>query len=209
MKYLKNFEQIKKFENKIKQQPFYLKGSDRLYISDELAKKITPTISDKKGTDFNDFIYQKNVDFLKNTKYDYKSSSGHIHNIFVSKNVSTGIKVRFNRIYSMSIFIKRGTNHNNEFGKFQYYIGGISGDSEMHGKNMVRATRECNLNFIIKLYPIVKYINNFYKKLKNEPFFDIIKNEIIKNNQLVRYMPLELENDNDISPIISLFKYNL
>ena len=62
---------------------------------------------------------------------------------------------------------------------------------------MIRATRECNLNFMIKLYPIVKYIKNFYKKLKNkEAFFDIIKNEVIKNPSISKYgIPEELQEE--------------
>lgn len=67
---------FKIFENNfiIQQQPFLLRKSDYLYISDEFAKSILPTFDDKQGTDYRDFVYQENLDFLNNTKKEYKSS---------------------------------------------------------------------------------------------------------------------------------------
>lgn len=34
----------------------------------------------------------------------------------------------------MNILLYRGSNFDNQFGKFQYYVGCISGDYKMHGK---------------------------------------------------------------------------
>ena len=122
----------------------------------------------------------------------------------------TKYNVGWGQRYGMNIFISRCNVKNNEFGHFQYNIGGNSGDSNMHGKNMIIATKECNLNLMIQLYPIIKYIKNFYKRLRLEGFCDIIKDSIIKKNSLIKYgVPQELTDDEDIGHIISENKYNL
>ena len=124
--------------------------------------------------------------------------------------LSTKYQVRWGQGYAMNIILLRGNIRNNEFGHFHYYIGGNSGDSDMHGENMIRGTRECNLNLMIKLYPIVKHIKNFYKRLRLEGFLDIIKDAIIKDNSLISYgAPDELINDDEVGHLISANKYNL
>ena len=55
---------FKLFENReIKQQPFFLGGSF-LYISDEVAHRIAPTLEElKKG---NEYLYQNQLHFFNN-----------------------------------------------------------------------------------------------------------------------------------------------
>jgi len=189
MKYLKYFE-----NNNIEQQPFYI-SNNTLYISDSLAVELTPTYNDLKkryhnNPDFADLINKKNIDFF-NRERDEK---GYIK----SREIHTNIKVRWRNMYSMNIIIKyRGNCLENEFGKFNYYITGNSGDSEMHGKNMKRATDECNYHLIIKLYPIVEHIKNFMRifKSKEYGFLDIIKKSLDKDIMLAKYgIPKELEH---------------
>jgi len=194
----------------IKQQPFFLRF-DRLYISTELAKDITPfdSNSDKCTIKYNIRTYQKNIYFFKGIKQKWTGSSGHIYESYKSRQANTNISVRYRGSYGMSIIINRGNKQINEHGEFQYYIGGNSGDYEMHGKNMIRATRDCNLNLMIKLYPIIPHIKKFYKKLQSDTFLSIIKNEIINNHNLAEYAPMELEGDQDIGYLVSAIKYNL
>lgn len=198
MKYLRLFEELNTVQN-----PFYLTG-DRLYISNELAHKITPTLEDYMRPDnpgwaiYND---QKNKDFYAGTR----SEKGYL----ISNQIGTKIQVRYNDMYAMNISIHRGNTINNEFGHFEYTIGGTSGDHSMHGNNMVRATRECNLHLMEKLYPIVKNIKNFYKRMKNkEGFFNIIRSEIIKNPSIAKDgVPDELEEE--FGHMYIAHKYNL
>jgi len=112
-------------------------------------------------------------------------------------------------MYAMTVSIHRGNTINNEFGHFEYDIGGSSGDYNMHGKDMIRATRECNLHLMEKLYPIVKNIKNFYKRMKNkEGFFNIIRSEIIKNPNITKDgVPDELEDE--FGHMYIAHKYNL
>ena len=189
MKYIKAYESL----NKI-QQPFFLRN-DKLYISDEVEHLVTPTYSQLKIKYPNlekyriNNIIQGNINFYNNTK----NEKGYR----INRQINTLYSTTYGIGYAMNIIILLGNQQSNDSGQFQYYIAGNSGDSEMHGKNMIRATRECNLNFMIKLYPIVKYIKNFYKKLKNkEAFFDIIKNEVIKNPSISKYgIPEELQEE--------------
>lgn len=201
---------IEKIKNTtIKQQPFFLRG-DRLYISTKFAKEITPFNNKQNNkTEWRDFVYKKNVEFFKDTKEEWVSSTGGVYNSYVANQANTNITVRYKGSYGMNLYIKRGNEKNNEFGKFKYYIGGYSGDFEMHGKNMIRNTRECNLNLIIKYYPIVSHIKDFYKKLKNKPFFDIIKEEILNNTQLADYTPDELSDDQDVGHLKMTNNYNI
>ena len=169
--------------------------NDKLYISDEVAHLVTPTYSQLKIKYPNlekyriNNIIQGNINFYNNTK----NEKGYR----INRQINTLYSTTYGIGYAMNIIILLGNQQSNDSGQFQYYIAGNSGDSEMHGKNMIRATRECNLNFMIKLYPIVKYIKNFYKKLKNkEAFFDIIKNEVIKNPSISKYgIPEELQEE--------------
>lgn len=190
------------------QQPFFL-SVDRLFISTKTAKYITPfdSNSDNGKIKYSDFIYNKNVQFFKNTKKEWTSSAGGKYNSYISNQAYTNIKVRYKKIYGMNIYIKRGNHRINKSGEFRYYIGGSSGDFEMHGKNMIRKTRECNLNLMIKLYPIVGHIKNFYKKLHITPFFDIIIGEILNNKELAEFLPKELEFE--YGYLKDAIKYNL
>ncbi len=185
---------FKIFENNtIEQQPFYLTGS-RLYISDNFSHSITPTLEElhkKSGnTKYIDYIYQNQLDFYNKKK----NEKGWL----LSTRLNTDISVTYKRMYKMNIVIYHGNQYNNRFGKFQYYIGGNSGDHEMRGKNMVRATKECNLNFMKKFYPIIENISDFYKKFEigDKGFFDIIIEELIKDPKIAKNgVPEELEKE--------------
>ena len=56
---------------------------------------------------------------------------------------------------------------------------------------------------------LVLHINDFYKRLKNkELFFDIIKDEIVRNPSIAKYgVPKELKKD--FGHFEDIFKYNL
>jgi hypothetical protein len=199
MRYLKYFEDL----NKI-QQPFML-INDTLFISDEIAHKMTPTLEElnKKGyrEGWSEYTCKNNKNFYGNIKDE--------NGYYISNHVVTDISVVYNGIFKMDLSIYRGNERDNEFGHFEYYIGGNSGDHYMHGKNMVRATRDCNIHLMEKLYPIVKNIKNFYKRLKNkEGFFDIIRDEILKNPEVAKDgIPPELEEE--FGHISASYKYNL
>jgi hypothetical protein len=206
---------FKIFENNNVQQPVFLSKTDFLYLSDDLTKSILPT----------DFEMAKrlshNQNFLKTQlkrKEYFISGKDWEDTYFNSKtkilSFGTYLSVSWrNNTYRMDLVVRsRGDNIlNNNAGSFKFYLTGSSGDYQMHGKNMVRGTRDANMNFMIKMYPIVEYIKNFYKRLKNgELFFDIIKEAIINDKSLVKYgAPLELENDKDVGHYITGNKYNL
>jgi hypothetical protein len=205
MKYLKYFEN--NTENI--QQPFYLTDHDYLYLSNELAKKIAPNFNNKKGIWSDDSInreLQKQIDFFNNTRNDKNQLI--VRYIYIDKSVTWN-----NNSYSMRLSLyNSGYDRDTKFGNFRYYLIGNSGDSEMHGKNMVRGTRDSNINFIIKLYPIVKYIKNFYKilKTKEKGFLEIIKDAILKDRDLIKHgVPNELLDDKDIGYLVYGEKYNL
>ncbi len=180
MKHLKLFEDIN-----IKQQPFWLSG-DKLYVSDYFAKYI--------AKDVPEYNKKSNDDFFNNVKTSYTSPNffgsgkSHTWESYVEKFARTNVIVRWRDIYAMNIIIKGRIDRKNDSGQFHHYIGGSSGDSSMHGKNMIRATRTCNINLIIKYFPIFNYIKNAHKKLQSDKFFDVIKNAIIENPKLKKYI---------------------
>ena len=201
MKYIKTFE-----KNQVNQQPFYLIGNT-LYISNKIVKKITEKPHEirkrfKHNTGYVEHFIRYNDEFYNNIKYE----KGYFKQHYAFSN----IKVSYGMGFDMEIRIYRGSIHDNEFGHFQYYIGGRCGSYEMHTDGMIRVTKECNLNLMKKLYPIIKPIKNFYKRLLIEGFIDIIKNEIIKDNSLIQYgVPSELTNDEEVEKIILINKYNI
>jgi hypothetical protein len=144
---------------------------------------------------------QQNIDFFAGTR----GEKGYLK----SNQIGTKMNVGYGSMYKMNLSIHRGNERDNEFGHFEFYIGGNSGSHDMGGKNMIRATRECNLHLMEKLYPIVKNIKNFYKRMKNkEGFFNIIINEIIKNPDVAKDgVPEELEEE--FGHIAMAIKYNL
>lgn len=198
MKYIKYFE-----NNNLEQSPFFLSKSDYLYLSYDFAKKIAPNYENNTKYRIN-FINNQ----LEYQKIFFDKSSEPIrrlNKIFLNMNVS------YNIGYVMNLELSKRVV-DTKFGSYYCFLYGYSGDHEMHGKNMVRATRECNLNFIIKYYPIVKHIKNFYSIFKTGEydFFELIKKSIIKDNKLINHgVPSELEKDKDISMLISMNKYNL
>jgi hypothetical protein len=200
MKYIKHFE-----NSSVIQQPFFLRN-DRLFISEDIAKsisKFTVNINDKNII-YTEYVIRKNYDFYNKVK----NENGRIPN----EAYTDDFYVRYKGGYRMNIIIHRNhTAYDNEYGHFEYYIGGNSGDYSMHGANMIRATRDCNLNVMIKIYPIVEFIKDFYKKMKNgEKFLDILKNAIKKDNSIVKYgPPHELIDDEDIGYLIGSYIYNL
>lgn len=175
MKYLKLFEEII-----IKQQPFYL-SNDRLYVSDDFAKYM--------ARDVPEHLISRRDDFFSGIKTTYKNWTN-----FKEKMTNTNIRVRWSKnglknFYVMSIYIYRRDNYlNNESGKFKYYIGGASGDSQMHGKNMIRSTMQCNINVIKKFFPIFEHISYAHKKLQENTFFDVIKNAVEESPELAKYL---------------------
>lgn len=208
MKYLKLFE-----ENNIKQQPFFISKNDRLFVSDEFAKYIAQDISS--------YLIDIRDDFFGNVKNTYNSiinGKSHIWTTFKERVLNTNVKVFWSKNglgenYVMNVRIYRyGDSYlNNESGKFKYYIGGISGDSEMHGKNMIRATRQCNINLIKKYFPIFEHIPYAHKKLQETPFFDVIKDSVKENPKLSKYLN-EIDYPQDFSDFIlrqQINKYNL
>lgn len=182
MKYIKSFENLS-----IKQEPFFLSKGDYLYVSDEFAHSISPDSKTlkkvyKKNQNWIIHELQKIKDFFSNEK----TEKGYYKTSYIRLELS----VRYtDDTYLMNLFLYRGSR-----GDYNYYIGGNSGDSDMHGKNMIRATRDCNLNFMIKFYPIVGHIKNFYSRFKaGEGFFDIIKKALDKDITLAQYgVPKEL-----------------
>ncbi len=205
MKYLKYFEN----NDIITQQPFYLTNHDYLYLSDDLAKKLAPNFNNKRGIWNDNSIdreLEKQIDFFNNTKNDKNQTI--VRYINIDKSVTWN-----NNNYRMNLSLYNGGyDRDTKFGNFRYYLIGNSGDSEMHGKNMVRGTRDSNINFIIKLYPIVKYIKNFYKilKTKEKGFLQIIKEATLNDNNLIKHgVPDELLEDEDIGYLVYGDKYNL
>lgn len=203
MKYIRTFE----INNNVNQQPFYLSKGDVLYVSDDFAyKKIKLSKRDiikfYKNKNIQKLMWKYQEQFF-NEDVDEKGRK-------LSTTLDTLKHVRFNNMYRMNIKLNSLGNYSNrEAGKFKFYIGGESGDFYMHGKNMIRATRECNLNFIELYYPIVKYIKDFYKKLKNgELFLDIIRNSVHKNPEIAKYgIPDELQDE--LGHYEASIKYNL
>ncbi|MCK9447199.1 hypothetical protein M0Q50_10135 [bacterium] len=172
MKYLKLFEKFNKvdntIENTIVQQPFYV-SSDRMWISDDIAKKI---IDEYYSHDFGKYsiITKLNLGF---------KTSKDSHN------------------YKFSVNIKKRDEYinNKMFGEFKYHIDGSCGDSgyfkyNIYGSNKFvgkRGVDSINNNIIIKLYPIWKYVKDGMKRLKNgEKFFDIIENSIRNNPEIAK-----------------------
>lgn len=168
MKYLKLFEKFNKvdntIENTIVQQPFYV-SSDRMWISDDIAKKIIDEyyshIVGKYTT-----ITKLNIRFKKS-----KDGSSLGFSVYIS-----------NRDEYIS---------NKKFGEFKYHINGSCGDYEYFSTYRYfigkRGVDSINNNIIIKLYPIWKYVKDGMKRLKNgEKFFDIIENSIRNNPEIAK-----------------------
>jgi len=222
MKYLKLFEEIN-----IKQQPLFLSPSDRLYVSDDFAKYITEygTFKDNTSDNWKKLYVKYNKEFLNDERDSYdkegeKAWAG-LSKPYKRSYAYTNLTVRYDKntnfkgggTYAMNILLYRH-NRNNNSGNFKYYIGGNSGDFEMHGKSMIRATRNCNYNLICKFFPIFLHIKDAYKKLKQgEPFYQLIENELDKNPSLENYLNFEylkgLENYPDIESKMMANKYNL
>lgn len=172
------------------QQPFYLRF-EKLYISDDIAKSLA-IVSNENGT-YNDVWFFNNIKrtkmFFDGTRYDSKYKGYKVNYL------QTSMSVTFKGVYKMSILVYRGNEQDNEHGFFKYYVGGISGDSEMHGKNMIRATRECNLNFIYNMYPFTKSIKNLKKRIKETTFYDIISNSLKNKELLFSDLPTNIQKD--------------
>jgi len=207
MKYLKYFESIE-----IMQQPFYL-SNDHLYLSDDVSKRVTPTLSELK------MIYKANPIWADRTIKDQEDFYNDIRtengNLKI-RNINLHKSVSYNDGYLMNLSLhRRSPLLNNEFGIFKNWLDGNSGDSNMNGPNMKRATKECNLKFIKKLYPIVEHIKNFYNifKSKDKVFLDIIKDAIDKDITLAQYgIPNEIKHlfdENTENAVMNSMKYNL
>lgn len=202
--YLKLFEE----HSRVIQQPFYLFG-DVMYVSDDFAKFITK--------DCKDYNKISNLEFFDDIKRTINSKKFGSWETYKQDFASTDFYVRYGG-NSMTILVKRiGTyeNNKNNCGEFNYYITGISGDFTMHGKNMLRKTRECNKNLIIKYFPVWEFIRRNMQRLKEEPFFEIIEKTLMKNPRLTelfgdfKYNPKELEYYPNIEMIINSNKFNL
>lgn len=205
MKYLKYFENIE-----ITQQPFYLSPGDFLYLSEDIAKSLRPSLKEIRKI-YNPGWANKELQDHDDFFNDVRKEDGYLK----KTNINIIRSVTYDRNLKMNLHLSRfSPERNNEFGTFKTKLSGQSGDYSMHGKNMKRATRECNLNFIITLYPIVAYIKNFYKIFKSgdKSFFDIIKEALDKDIMLAQYgIPKEIKYlfDNDIEgSIIQQIKFN-
>jgi hypothetical protein len=170
------------------QQPFYLRNTDRLLISDDFAKFITKDVTVHDMT--RNIIFFNNTRHTRTYQWNNKPST---YTRYDERMATTGFSVRWNRggsgfNYAMTIYIYRVNEQTNDSGKFQYYIGGRSGDSEMFGKNMIRATRQCNINLIKKYFPIFNHIKYAHKKLQTDTFYDVIKKSIQENPKLDKYL---------------------
>jgi hypothetical protein len=206
MKYLKYFEN----HNEITQQPFYISG-DHLYLSEEVAKRAIPTLKELKDISKDKIWINRRLQDQDDFFNGIRNANGYlkVRDIHLNKSVS------YNDMYSMNLSLyKMSPTINNKFGSFNIYLNGNSGDYFMHEKNMKRATRECNLKFIIKLYPIVAHIKNFYKMLKDKkPFSDIIKEALDKDIMLAQYgIPKEIKHlfdDGVEGSVIQQIKFNI
>lgn len=194
MKYIKTYENLTNI-----QDPFYLsKSGEYLYLSDDLVKSITPTLSELSKKYNNNIVKRIYNDQL----------------LFLSKETNERGFKKVNRLdiqihigYSANNYRMNMIIFNNHSNNYNYYLGGNSGDHDMHGKNMKRATRECNLKFMIKMFPIVAHIKDFYKKFQNQErsFLEIIKDEIDKNIMLAQYgIPPQIKHlfDEDLEDIV-------
>jgi len=160
------------------QEPFFLSG-DVLWISDDIVKELIPTYQD----------WYDCFDNFDNEEERVRRSKSNTQN-FGDKRITLHCNKEYNHVayddgrFRMNLhFQKITTTRENKFGTFNYYLSGNSGDSDMHGKNMVRATRECNMEFMIKIFPIVKnfkykQIQSFCDKNSGEGFTKMIKDYI-------------------------------
>lgn len=209
MKYIKTYENLHNY-----QEPFFLTPTaDMLYLSDDLAKSILPNFKNKIGK-YNEWYINKELENQKHFFNNTVDEKGYLK----ARRISLDTHVSYNNdMYRMNLSLSRRTDgRKTTFGTYYCYLVGDSGDHSMHGKNMIRATRDCNLNFIIKLYPIVKHIKNFYKIFKTGEFgfLEIIKNALDKDIMLAQYgVPKELLKDpkyKDMEGYIKgSMKYNL
>lgn len=202
MKHLKTFENI----NNHTQQLFYLSKGDVLYLSDDFVNRIKPTANELKKNYKNNQYYKYVLDKQKAFFNDERNEKGYR----ISTRLDLLKSVTYDGMYRMNIVLfSRQEYLIKDVGKFKYYIGGNSGDYDMHGKNMIRATRECNLNFIALYYPIVKHIKDFYKKFKNdELLFDIVRKAVRKNPEIAKYgIPEELQDE--LGHYETSIKYNI
>lgn len=188
MKYIKSYEKLQS----VFQEPFFLSSSGNiLYVSDEFAKKILPKY---KRSKYNQSYITRELENQKDFFNNTVNEKGYLK----ARRISLDMTVRYD-IYSMSLFLSRNLNgKTTKSGTYHSYLSGRSGDSEMHGKNMIRATRECNMNFMIKFYPIIEHIKDFYKIFKTGElgFFEIIRNALDKNIMLAQYgVPKELNKE--------------
>ena len=73
------------------------------------------------------------------------------------------------------------------------------------------ATRECNMNFMIKFYPVIEHIKNFYKIFEEsgKGFLEIIDEAISKDNKLKQYKPNIPKQSIELQSDIIGYKYNL
>lgn len=185
---MKNLILFENFDN-IK-QPIFLSRTGRLHISEEFAKFIgaeTIKIYNVKYIHINQ--KQRIDDFFNDVKVEHNLGKWYSYK---EKYLHTGIKISYDKTnlnkfnsgsYIMNIRIER--TYNNVYKNFPYFINGSSGDFDMYGKRMVRASMHVVMNFLARYFPIIKLFNikHFYKKLKDgEPFLDIINNEISNIN---------------------------
>jgi len=195
MKYIKYFENINS------QQPFYLRGNT-LYLSDDFAISLCSTL---------DKFKKKNPDNLNYMNYLYQKQIKFFNGFQDSREISIDYYVTWRRMYKMNLGLRRSGGYDNQFGNFSYYLIGNSGDSNMHGKNMKWATRECNMNFMIKFYPVIEHIKNFYKIFQEsgKGFLEIIDEAISKDNKLTQYKVKLPKQNIELQGDIMVYKYNL
>jgi len=221
VKYLKKYQLFE--ENSITQQPLFLTTGGRLYVSDDFAKFLTEygTFKDNSSGNWKKLYSENNKEFFSNIRKPWIGKNGSKFNPYQKRYAYTNLTVRYDKgknfkgggIYAMNIMLYRGANFNNDSGKFNYYVGGRSGDFEMYGKNMIWATRNSIFNLICKFFPIFFHIKDGFKKLKGENFYQLIEDEVDKDVRLENHLEFNytkgLDNYPDIESKCVANKYNL
>ena len=195
MKHLKTYE-----SHNNNQQPFWLSKGDYLFLSDDIVKEYGPNES-KKNQIYREWSARpkKYID-----KYIYTTLGDKEIRPFPKITVrwdTSPLKINITTnkpSFAMDVYFTKWSmeSRTTDAGVFGYFLRGFSGDSEMHGKSMVRGTQWSNYNFMCKLYPIFKYVKNGYNRLKNgEKFLDLISDLLdINPESSIHGVPKELKD---------------
>lgn len=167
--------------NEYNKSPFMVTLGNRLYINEEIMKYLVFTpipnhnIWDQRVCDFK---FNDNMrDVIKNSN---KNILMFFEELFIRNTQNTCFILTYNNSYAMSILIRK-----NERNGFRYYIEGNSGDFSMHGKNMIRATKEINLKIIQIFFPEIENNKEYKMWLKGEKKFNELVNNWTTYNKII------------------------